>query len=125
MLGFLASLLLVAAVTPSLAGAQGSAARFAFAPAENGVFRLDTETGDLSLCMERNGSLVCLRAPGVAPPDGGLGREETAVDALSERIAALEARAGSERAPARGETMGHLKTLAERMMNRLVALLQK
>jgi hypothetical protein len=112
--------LFLLAAAPALAGDSG---RYAFEPAENGVFRLDTETGEVALCTARGDALVCLRSP----------TEESGADAgkpdrmitLEARISVLEADARSRRASRDSETLGRVKALAERMMGRLVALVRE
>ena len=106
------------------AATAADSARYTFEPTENGVFRLDTETGEVSLCMSRNGALVCLRSPGQA--DGRLAsRADADVAALEARIAALEAGSAGERAPGGEGALGRVKILAERMMGRLTALVRE
>ncbi len=100
-----------------------SVGRYAFVPAENGVFRLDTETGEVSLCMERSGTLVCLRAPGQMA--GGPARDADSSAALEARIAALEAGSSAAHTRRRDEALGRVKTLAERMLGRVVALVRE
>jgi hypothetical protein len=117
---FLVLGLFLAATAPALAGDSG---RYAFVPSESGVFRLDTESGEVSLCMERGGTLVCLRGPGQA--SGALAHEADRIAALEARIAALEAGEG-QTAPTRGDdAMRRIKHLAERMMDRVVALVRE
>ncbi len=120
---FLAFAMLIAIAGPAAAGDSGEVGRYAFVPAENGVFRLDTESGEVSLCMERGGTLVCLRAPGqmAAGPARGTDR----VAALEARIAALEAGNGAVHARRREDALRRVRTLAERMMGRVVALVRE
>ncbi len=116
---FAFSLLLAVAGTSAAAAEPG---RYTFVEAENGVFRLDTETGGVSLCMERGGTLVCLRAPAL----GGAAQARDAGNAaLEARVAALETADGEAKAPRHGETLGRVRTLAEHMMDRVVALVRE
>ncbi len=108
------------ATAPALAGETG---RYAFEPAENGVFRLDTMTGEVALCTARSDTLVCLRAPAKASGTD-VGKADR-VAALEARTAALEAEARGGRAGRDSETLGRVKALAERMMDRLVALVRE
>ena len=108
---------------PAAAGDSGEVGRYAFVPAESGVFRLDTETGEVSLCMERNGTLVCLRAPGQMA--GGPARDSDSSAALEARIAALEAGSSAAHTRRHDEALGRVKTLAERMLGRVVALVRE
>ena len=123
MRGFAALALLLAAVAPAAAG-EGASGRFTFVPAENGVFRLDTETGAVTLCIERGGSLVCMRAPD-SLPTAAAAREAERLQALSERVTALEDEPRRESGPARdGEAVGRVKVLAERAFARLTTLVR-
>ncbi len=113
-------------VAPASAAEHGAGARFTFTPAENGVFRLDAETGIVTLCVERNAALICMRAPPPSPPEV---RAEVPPDdriaALEARMAALEAHAGSEGASGRGAAMDRVKRLADRMMRQVFALVRE
>ena len=76
------SLSLVAA-TPSLAQ-DALANRFTMQKTENGFVRMDTQTGEMSLCTEANGEIVCKMAA-----DERHAYEEQ-IAALSRRVTALE-----------------------------------
>jgi hypothetical protein len=60
--------------------------RFTLEKTGNGFVRMDTETGEMSICTEREGQLVCRLAA-----DERRAFEETLSD-LSDRVAALEQR---------------------------------
>lgn len=108
-------LLLLAA--PMAAAAAASPGRFTFLPAQDGVFRLDTATGAVSLCLQRDGGLVCLGAPGPAPAPHADREERDATPAA--RAAALDAeRAGARRVRA----IDRVRILMDRAMHRLLAL---
>ena len=82
----LTALLLV----PLLAGgADAQEARYRLEKSGSGYVRMDTATGEMSVCEERAGELVCRLAT-----DGGsggdLGRLEDRIRALDERIDRLE-----------------------------------
>jgi hypothetical protein len=115
------SLFLVAAAPA--AAADGDSGRFTFVPAENGIFRLDTMSGEVSLCTNRGGALVCLSSPSQA--DRALAEQADRIVDLEARIAALEADSVSESGVHREAAIGRVKTLAERMMGRVFALVRE
>lgn len=121
---FLALGLFLIAAGP-VAAADGDSDRYTFVPAENGVFRLDAATGEVSLCTNRGGALVCLSSPPQA--DRGLARAEQAnrVAELEARIAALEANSAGASVARPDNTMRRVKVLAERMMDRVFALVRE
>jgi hypothetical protein len=117
----LAIVLLLAAAAPASAADSG---RFAFVPSESGILRLDTATGEVALCMERGGSLVCLTSPRPAG-DGAAPRQAERFAEMEARIAALEARSDAPAAPDRGEAISKVKILAERMAGRVATLVKR
>ncbi|ASY67627.1 hypothetical protein AB395_0000183 [Sinorhizobium fredii CCBAU 45436] len=67
------------------AGAQQPApGRFSMQKSETGFARLDTETGEVTLCREKNGELICRMA---ADERAAFERE---LDLLTKRVEALE-----------------------------------
>jgi hypothetical protein len=111
-----------------VAGAAVSAGeRYSFIPTERGVFRLDTETGEVSLCMERDATLVCLRAPALtAPPSAAFDTErDDRLAGLEARVSALEADELEAPSPAGGDTMRRVKALADHAMGRLFAMVRE
>jgi hypothetical protein len=76
---------LIFAAVPLAAHAQESE-RYRLERTEDGFVRMDMETGKMSLCNERNGELVCRNSTDNGSADSG------AVNALIERIDALERR---------------------------------
>lgn len=66
-----------------------SPGRFHLERMEGGVVRLDTQTGAMSLCHEKEGNLVCRMAA-----DERAAYEQQ-LDRLEKRVEALEARSGS------------------------------
>jgi hypothetical protein len=111
---------LLAAMSPALADDSG---RFAFVPTENGVFRLDTATGEVALCMDQGGALVCLTSP--RPADGAATRQPDRVAEIEARIAALEAGSGAAVAAPHDDAIGRVRILAERMVGRVVTLVRR
>lgn len=90
----------VALLVPALllAGIAGSARgedvdRYRLEKTENGYVRMDTATGEMSLCEERGGQLVCkIAAEERAAFQDEIDRLQTKLDGLEERVAKLEAR---------------------------------
>jgi hypothetical protein len=68
-----------------IASAQDPApGRYSMQKSETGIARLDTQTGEVSLCQERNGELVCRMA---ADERSAL---ELEIDLLTKRVETLE-----------------------------------
>lgn len=61
--------------------------RFQMEKTENGIVRLDTVTGAMTLCIEKDGAIAC--APGSRPPADV---DQARIADLEARIAALESR---------------------------------
>lgn len=74
---------LLAVLLPGPAQAQ-QGSRYTMERAENGYVRLDTRTGEMSICRERGDQLVCQ----MAADERRAFQEE--LDALSDRVSALE-----------------------------------
>jgi hypothetical protein len=87
------------AVLVTLAGFAGPALaqdalanRFRMEKSENGIVRLDTVTGAMALCVERDGALACTPADGAGPEGEAANPDlQGRIDALEKRIEALEA----------------------------------
>lgn len=116
-----------AATAMSLAGAQvfaqDGADRFTLEKTEKGYVRMDRRTGEMSLCEERSGQLVCkLAADERAAFQDETERLEAALEALEERVAKLESglSAQLDRAlPTEEEfekTMGYMERFLRRFM---------
>lgn len=89
-----ATMLLALAAT---AGASAQDDRYAIERTEDGYVRLDTRTGQTSLCSEQSGQLVCR----LAVDDREALQDD--LDALQERLAAVEERLSAlEGVPAAG-----------------------
>jgi hypothetical protein len=85
----------IAAIALSLAGAQvfaqEDADRYTLEKTDNGYVRMDRRTGEMSLCEERSGQLVCkLAADERAAFQADTERLEAAIEALEERVTRLE-----------------------------------
>lgn len=79
------AVLVVLGAVPTVAQ-EPIANRFTLEKTENGFVRMDTQTGEMSICSEKEGQLVCRLAA-----DERRAFEETLSD-LSARVAALEQR---------------------------------
>lgn len=66
--------------------------RFTLEKTQDGVIRLDTRTGEMSLCREQDGSLICRMAA-----DERAAYEQE-LDRLADRMTALEGGSGSGKA---------------------------
>lgn len=88
----IAALVLMPLVGAGSANAQ-QAERYQLQKTEKGYVRMDTQTGAMSICEQRDDQLVCRMAAderaAMAASDAGL---EDRLRRLEERIAALEAR---------------------------------
>lgn len=81
-----ASLILAAALMP--ASAQD---RFTLEKSGDGFVRLDRQTGEMSICAEQSGQLVCkLAADERAAFEADVDRMQQTIEALDSRVAALE-----------------------------------
>lgn len=119
--------LILSLAAPAAAGEPASA-RYTFVPVEAGVLRLDSATGEVSLCGVEDEAPLCAPASEAssAPSAGGetLSRLEGRAAALEARIAALEAKEG-EAAPAEeDEAMDRVMLLTERMMRRFFGIVR-
>jgi hypothetical protein len=67
--------------------------RYRLEKTEDGYVRMDTATGEMSLCEERDGQLVCkLAAEERAAFQDEIDRLQTKLDGLEERVVKLESR---------------------------------
>ncbi|MGF6172850.1 hypothetical protein [Ensifer sp. 4252] len=97
--------------------------RYAMQKSETGIARLDTQTGEVSLCQERDGQLVCRMAAD----------ERTAfeleIDLLTKRVEALEKAAESGGAVAKpdlptDEEIDRTMGIMERMMRKFMDIVK-
>ena len=83
--GLVAGLALAA---PMVQAQETTEPRFALERTENGVIRLDRETGAMALCAESGGNLACrMAADERAAYDDELSRLEKRVEALEQQLA--------------------------------------
>ena len=84
----LISLLTTAVGAPAIAQDD---ARYAIEKSENGYVRMDSQTGEMSICEERSGQLVCkLAADERSAFESEIDRLQQSLDELSKRVGALE-----------------------------------
>jgi hypothetical protein len=113
-------LLLAIAVPAFAAEPEPSAARYSFVPVAAGALRLDTETGEVSLCVAGAKAPSCTRvSENVRLTVGERAKLEAEIAALETRVAALEAR---EQAGGIADEipMGRVRILAARMFDHFV-----
>ena len=85
---FLVPALLASATLPTMAEEAG---RYTLEKSATGYVRMDTQTGEMSVCEERGGQLVCkLAADERAAFQDELDRLQSKVTGLEERLAAVE-----------------------------------
>lgn len=85
---FLVSALLASATFPAMAEEAG---RYALEKSPTGYVRMDTQTGEMSVCEEREGQLVCkLAADERAAFQDELDRLQSKITGLEQRLAAVE-----------------------------------
>ncbi len=86
-------------LTPLLTGgAEAQEARYRLEKSGSGYVRMDTATGEMSVCEERSGQLVCkLAADERSAFEDDVDRLEDRIRALDERIARLETSPAAER----------------------------
>ena len=90
---------------------------------ETGIARLDTQTGEVSLCQERNGELVCRMA---ADERSAL---ELEIDLLTKRVETLEKAAKSGESIAKpnlptDEEIDRTMGIMERMMRKFMDIVK-
>ncbi|MET3588641.1 putative transcriptional regulator [Pseudorhizobium tarimense] len=115
-------LLLTLTLLPSLALAQeAETQRFQLERTENGLVRLDRQTGAVSLCQEANGTLSCRMAA-----DERTAYEQE-LDLLEKRVSALEERLAEAQTgdlPGEAEIEQSL-SIMERFMRRFMEIIQE
>jgi cell division protein FtsB len=87
-------LLVPALLFASLAGlASGAEDRYRLEKTQNGYVRMDTQTGEMSICEERSNQLICRAAAEErAASKDEIDRLQARLDAIEARVAKLEAR---------------------------------
>lgn len=117
----LAAATLVMAVSPSLAQ---DVERYQIERTDEGYVRLDTTNGRMTLCQERGGQLVCKMAVEERTAyEDQLDELQARVDALEDRLAALESGQPAAQLPSEEEfeqTLGYM----ERFFRRFLGIVQ-
>ena len=74
--------------------ASGAEERYRLERTQNGYVRMDTQTGQTSICQEQGNELICRAATeqGGSAPKDEIDRLQARLDAMESRIAKLEAR---------------------------------
>lgn len=114
--------LFLAVAAPAAAEPETPVARYAFVPVAAGALRLDTETGEVSLCVGGARAPSCTRvAENVRLTVGERAKLDAKIAALETRVAALEAwQREAARPEAEEEAMGRVKILSARVMSHFV-----
>ena len=120
------ALLALSTVAPAAAQEPAVAPRYVFTPVDEGAFRLNTETGEVSLCAGLPGSRACTLVPDEArDTTAGVAPSEDRIAALEARIAALEAQIQqSGTIQSDEETMDRVMALTDRMMRQFFGLVR-
>lgn len=115
-------LILVATLLAGSAQAEGEG-RYSMEKTETGFIRLDTASGDISLCREQDGQIVCRMA---ADERAAFEKE---LDLLTKRIEALEkggatAQTGVKPALPTDEEIDRTMSIMEKMMQRFMGIVK-
>lgn len=79
------------AVGATAAFAQSDDTRFSMEKTANGYVRMDKRTGEMSICTEQSGQLVCkLAADERSAFEGEVDRMQASIEALEKRVTQLE-----------------------------------
>jgi hypothetical protein len=102
---------------------EPSPGRYSMQKSETGFARLDTETGEVTLCQEKNGELVCRMA---ADERAAFERE---LDLLTKRIETLEKAVKSGEAAVKpplpdDEEIDRAMSIMERMMRKFMEIVK-
>ena len=99
--------------------------RYVFVPVEKGALRLNTGTGEVSLCSGAEGAGACAPLPEqVRSGEVAAAALQDRVSALEARIAALEENSRSADSLAEEETLDRVMVLTERMMRRFFGVVR-
>ena len=123
------SLVLLALLVAAPAAAQEpvAAPRYVFTPVDEGALRLNTETGEVSLCAGMPGSRSCTLVPDEArASESTIPASDDRIAQLEARIAALEAQISRGGGPASDEeALDRVMTLTDRMMRHFFGLVRE
>jgi hypothetical protein len=123
----------VALIVPALllAGLVGSASgeeveRYRLEKTENGYVRMDTATGEMSICEERTGQLVCKTAADErAAFQDEIDRLQAKLDGIEGRVAKLEERAIPEALLPSDEEVDKSLDIMEKFFNRFMGMMKQ
>jgi hypothetical protein len=104
-----------------VAGAAEAQQRFQMERTQDGIIRLDTETGAITTCRDQNGELTCRMAPDERAA------YETELDLLEKRVTALEERLSQtppDRMPSDAEVDRSL-SIMERFMRTFMGIVRE
>jgi hypothetical protein len=123
----------VALIAPAilLAGLAGSASgeeveRYRLEKTENGYVRMNTATGEMSICEERTAQLVCkLAADERAAFQDEIDRLQAKLDGIDARVAKLEQRAIPEALLPSEEEVDKSLDIMEKFFNRFMGMMKE
>jgi hypothetical protein len=120
-----AVILLVVLTAAPVSAAQGDApGRYVFVPVEAGTLRLDTATGEVSLCGDAGGETACTRVPDDGADQVRSAGVEARFAALEERVAALEDRVAADDLLSDEESLDRVMALTDRMIRHFFGLVR-
>lgn len=120
----LAAVVLLSLFVASALGQDRRTGRYAFVPAEQGTLRLDTETGDVSLCSGTGEALTCRPLHGDRASSEAKMRLERRVAELERRMSALEREPSAEADLPDDATIDRMMVLSERIMRRFFGIVR-
>lgn len=104
---------MIASLAASVSAVSAQEERYRLERTDNGYVRLDTQTGDMSICEERTGQLVCRAAAEErAAFHNEIDRLNNAIATLEKRVSALEKSPASSGLPSEEEfdrTMSYME----------------
>ena len=113
-----------ALAVPALGAAHAQdAERFRLEKTENGLVRMDTATGQMSLCQQNGDEFVCRMASDDRSAYAArLGRMQARLDALERRVDALETSSPTSGAVASDEELDRSLGMMEKFMRRFMGI---
>lgn len=100
--------------------------RYSLERTDTGYVRMDRQTGEMSICTETSGDLVCRKASDErddSDDPGEIRRLRQRIDVLETRLAALEAAPPKHDLPSE-ETVEQTLSIMERFFRRFVGIMQ-
>lgn len=100
--------------------------RYSLERTDTGYVRMDRQTGEMSICTETSGDLVCRKASDERDDGDDLGeirRLRQRIDVLETRLSALEAAPPKDELPSE-ETVEQTLSIMERFFRRFVGIMQ-